>query len=70
MVIKDTDKWMQSANKEMKAKGTVGALRKELDAKPGKPIPEKKLEKAAHSKNPLEKKRAVMAENMKKSRKK
>ncbi|HEY5236566.1 MAG TPA: hypothetical protein VIJ14_10335 [Rhabdochlamydiaceae bacterium] len=46
-----------------------GALRKELGVKGDKDIPAKKLEKASHSKNPLEKKRAVLAETFKKSKK-
>ena len=65
-MAKDDDKWM---------KGTVkpknkGKLRAKLGAKPGKPIPEKKLEKAAHSKNKTLKKEAVLAEVFRKSRKK
>ncbi len=42
-----------------------GALRKALGAKKGEPIPAKKLEKAAHSKNPTLKKRAILAETLK-----
>ena len=53
-----------------KMKLKKGALRKELGAKPGKDISEKKLEKAAHSKNPKLKKRALLAETLKKMRKK
>ncbi len=41
-----------------------GALRSSLHVKEGEKIPEKKLEKAAHSDNPVMKKRAVLAENM------
>ncbi len=41
-----------------------GALRKELGTKEGEKIPAKKLEKAAHSDDPMTKKRAVLAENM------
>lgn len=43
-----------------------GALRKTLHAKKGKPIPSAALKKAEHSKNPLTKKRAVLAETLKK----
>jgi len=57
-------KWIQ----DIKMK--KGALRKELGVKKGKKIPAKKLAKAARSKNPLEKKRAVLAENFRKMRKK
>ena len=42
-----------------------GALHKELGVPEGKKIPEKKLEKAEHSKNPLERKRANLAETLK-----
>jgi hypothetical protein len=47
-----------------------GALHKELDVKEGKKIPEKKLEKAEHSKNKTLKKRAVLAETLRKISKK
>lgn len=43
-----------------------GALRKELGVKGDKDIPAKKLAKAAKSKNPLLKKRAILAENFRK----
>jgi hypothetical protein len=43
-----------------------GALRAQLHVKKGEKIPEKKLEKAAHSKNPTLKKRAVLAKTLKK----
>ena len=46
-----------------------GALRQELRAKKGKPIPEKKLEKAAKAKGVLGK-RARLAETLKGMRKK
>lgn len=46
-----------------------GALRKSLGVKKGEKIPEKKLEKAEHSKNPTTRKRAVLAETLKKMRK-
>lgn len=61
-----SSKWMQKVSKTLKK----GALRKELGIKGDKPIPAKKLEKAAHSKNPLLKKRAVLAETFRKSKKK
>ena len=38
------EKWIQDAVRPSKK----GTLRKELGAKPGKPIPAKKLEEAAH----------------------
>ena len=62
----EKEKWMQSAVKP----SAKGKLRAKLGAKPGKPIPEKKLEKAAHSKNPTLKKEAVLAETFRKERKK
>ena len=43
-----------------------GALRKALHVKDGEKIPEIKLEKAENSKNPTTRKRAVLAETMKK----
>lgn len=43
-----------------------GSLRKALGAKEGETIPAKKLEKAEHSDNPTLRKRAVLAETMKK----
>lgn len=46
-----------------------GALRESLHAKKGENIPASKLEKATHSKNPTLKKRAVLAETLKKLRK-
>jgi|ERR1051326_1869000 hypothetical protein len=42
-----------------------GALRKSLHVKEGEKIPEKKLEKAEHSKNPTTRKRAFLAETLK-----
>ena len=53
-------KWIQGAIKH------PGALHKELHVKEGKKIPEKKLEKAEHSKSPLLRKRAALAETLKK----
>ena len=52
------DHWVQKAFSHNK-----GALHRELDVKPGQKIPEGKLEKAAHSKNPTLRKRAQLAEN-------
>lgn len=46
-----------------------GALRKALHVAKGKKIPASKLKKAIHSKNPTMKKRAVLAETLKKLRK-
>lgn len=61
-----SEKWMQKVSKTLKK----GALRKELGVKGDKPIPAKKLAKAAKSSNPLLKKRAVLAETFRKSKKK
>lgn len=41
------------------------ALHKELGVKSGEKIPEKKLKKAEHSKNPKLRKRAILAETLK-----
>lgn len=46
-----------------------GALRKSLHIKEGDKIPEFKLRKAEHSDNPKTRKRAVLAETLKKLRK-
>jgi hypothetical protein len=54
-----SEKWIQKAIKHK------GALHKELGVPEGKKIPEKKLKKAEHSKNPKERKRAVLAETLK-----
>ena len=45
-----------------------GALHKSLGVPAGEKIPEKKLEKAEHSKNPTLRKRANLAETLKKLR--
>lgn len=42
-----------------------GALHKQLHVPKGKKIPEKKLEKAEHSKNPKLKRRAILARTLK-----
>lgn len=55
--------WIQGAIKK------PGALRKTLHAKKGEPIPEAKLKKAEHSKNPTTRKRAILAETLKKMHK-
>jgi len=56
-------KWIQGAIKHK------GALHKTLGVPEGKKIPEKKLQKAEHSKNPTTRKRAVLAETLKKMKK-
>jgi hypothetical protein len=56
------DKWIQDAIK------SPGALHKALGVAKGKKISEAKLEKAEHSKNPTTKKRAILAETLKKMR--
>ena len=48
-----------------KATENKGALHRELHVPEGKKIPAKKLEKAEHSKNPTERKRADLAETLK-----
>lgn len=57
-------KWIAGAIKH------PGALHKELGVKKGEKIPESKLKKAEHSKNPTLKKRAVLAETLKGFKKK
>ena len=64
MAEKKDPKWMEKA-----FANAHGQLRKETGAKPGKPIPAAKLAKAEHSKNPTEKKRAVLAETARKANK-
>ncbi len=56
-------RWISAAIKK------PGALRKSLDVKKGENIPEAKLEKAEHSKNPTMRKRANLAETLKKMHK-
>ena len=56
----EKNKFIQTAIKH------PGALRKSLHVKEGEKIPASKLEKAEHSKNPLLKKRAVLAATLKK----
>jgi len=55
-----TEKWIQKAIKHK------GALRKSLGVAKGKKIPSAKLKKAEHSKSPTLRKRAVLAETLKK----
>jgi len=54
------EKWIQDMDLKK------GALRKTLKVKKGEKIPEKKLEKAEKSKNPLTRKRAILAETFRK----
>ena len=56
-----TEKWMQDVHPKK------GALHRQLGVPMDKKIPAKKLVKAAHSTNPLLKKRAVLAETFKKA---
>lgn len=56
-------KWIQDAIKK------PGSLRKALHVKKGEDIPASKLEKATHSKNPKTRKRAVLAETLRKMHK-
>jgi hypothetical protein len=53
-------KWIQKMHMKK------GALHREINVKEGEKIPAKKLKKAEHSKNPLLKKRAHLAETLKK----
>lgn len=55
----DKKKWIQKAIKH------PGALHKSLGVAKGKKIPEAKLKKAEHSKNPTTAKRARLAETLK-----
>jgi len=57
------EKWIQGMHMKK------GALHKELHVPEGKKIPESKLKKAEHSKNPLLSKRAHLAETLKKLKK-
>lgn len=60
------DKWIQKAI----PKSHRGKLKQELGVPEGKKIPKKKLAKAAKSKNPKLRKRAVLAETLGKLSKK
>jgi hypothetical protein len=64
MTDKKNKRWTQDLDLKK------GALRSELHVKKGEKIPASKLSKATHSKDPLLKKRAVLAENFAKMRKK
>lgn len=57
-----SDKWIQKAV----PKSHKGALHKELHVPEGEKIPAKKLKKAEHSNNPKLRKRAELAETLKK----
>jgi len=57
------EKWIQKAIEH------PGSLHKALGVKKGEKIPAKKLKKAEHSKNPSLKKKAVLAETLKKMKK-
>lgn len=57
------EKWIQGMHMKK------GALHETLHVKPGKKIPESKLKKAEHSKNPTTRKRANLAETLKKMHK-
>ena len=61
-----SEKWIQKAINP----ANKGALHKTLNVPQGQKIPAKKLEKAEHSKNPTTRKRAVLAETLKKMHKK
>lgn len=58
------EKWIQKAIKHK------GSLRKALHVKKGENIPQAKLKKAEHSKNPTTAKRAHLAETLSHLRKK
>ena len=62
--MKKEGNWIAKAIKK------PGALRKTLGVKKGKKITDAKLEKAENSKNPKTRKRAQLAETLKKLRKK
>lgn len=62
-ILKMAEKFIQKAIKH------PGALRKKLGVKEGHNIPASKLKKAEHSKNPTTRKQAVLAETLKKMRK-
>jgi hypothetical protein len=58
--MEEKKKWIKGAIKH------PGSLHKALNVAPGKKIPERKIEKATHSKNPSLKKKAILAETLKK----
>ena len=57
------ERWIQEAIKHK------GSLKKALHVKKSEKIPESKLKKAEHSKNPKLRKKAVLAQTLKKIRK-
>jgi hypothetical protein len=59
----EKDKWIKGAVKH------PGSLRKALHTKKGEDISEEKLEKAENSKNPKTRKRAILAETLRKFKK-
>lgn len=59
--MSDKKKWISEALKT----SSRGKLHKELGVAPDKKIPERKIEKAAHSKNIVLKKEAILAETLK-----
>lgn len=59
------EKWIQKALPP----SSKGKLHKALHVKEGEKIPESKLKKAEHSKSPTLRKRANLAENLKKMHK-
>jgi hypothetical protein len=62
-IMAEKKKWIKGAIRHK------DALREELHVKKGEKIPEKKLKKAEHSKNPKLKKRAILASTLKKMHK-
>lgn len=56
------EKWIQKA---LSKPSSHGSLHKALGVKQGEKIPEAKIKKAEHSKNPSLKKKAVLAETLK-----
>lgn len=58
-------KWMQPEGPGSTIVKHPGALHRALGVPEGKKIPEAKLEKAEHSKNPTTRKRAALAETFK-----
>ena len=60
---KDTN-WIGKATAKMKKKGTTGALRRQLGAKPGQSISKSKLKAALKSSNPKVRRRAQFAVNV------
>ena len=61
---KESKNWISKAIKH------PGALHKVLHVKKGEKIPESKIKKAEHSKNPTTRKRANLAETLKKMHRK